>query len=77
MSNKKQEIGYIGLILLNGGRIEIKYPDDRFDDFYDELLDAIRNSDLFFVGNWDGISAMYKGNKLNCINCNLVVGCWY
>jgi len=72
----EKTLACINLILVNGKEIEIWYPEDcdYFEEVYAEMENAIEMGSVWWVGNWTDWKATYMGERLDNINCALVVG---
>lgn len=62
------------LILENGEEIEITYPEDIIDGFFEEMREAQTRDGFWNVGNYIRARAMYKGCKIDDVNMKRVVG---
>jgi len=68
------------LILINGGVINIEYPDktaadeETIEEIWDELLNHFQTQQIWNCGNWPGLEATFGNEKLEYIDFHKVVG---
>jgi hypothetical protein len=62
------------LITLQGGVIEIEYPDSIMDEILEGFNESRQRRDWWDVGNWRDAKAMYKGHRLNYIDMTQIIG---
>ena len=62
------------LVLENGDKIEVTYPTEISEGFFDEMRDAQSRDSFWNVGNYTQARAMYKGLLVSEVNMKRVVG---
>ncbi len=64
----------ITLITTTGDEITIEYPDDVFEEMYEDYRTTQGKQEYWNVGNWTTVIATYKGQRLENINMTLIIG---
>ena len=64
----------IRLVLENGDEIEVKYPTEISEDFFDEMRESQSRDSFWNVGNYTQVRAMYKVLLVSELNMKRVVG---
>jgi hypothetical protein len=70
----KQDKEYASFLLDNGQIVQIEYPSEHEDDFWESASNALKRGDRFSMSQWDGANATYLGQHLDSINMARVVG---
>lgn len=74
MADKKEYIK-MGIILNNGGRVELEVESGLWEsDIFNSLDEAIRGNNFFNEDGWNDLTMKYKGNTINVLDCSKVIG---
>ena len=74
--NESESKNTLELVLLNEKVIKIVYSDDddSFDDVFAELRQCIERGGIWYVENYPDLEVFYGSQRLDNVNCSLVVG---
>lgn len=74
MKRKQNVLICLTVMLIDGGRIEVVYPEDIAEEFFAEMTAAVRSGEPWHVGaNYD-VRAEFAGTVIESINTRLIVG---